>query len=195
MYLSDTEIFNAWQEGCIICDPFGDPTDTDWPTRLAGVSLDLRLDSALKIYRRMNRTWCDEWDLNSEDNFGRSNNYWLQPGESVLGCTIETVGTTEDSGLLCNLYGKSSLARNFIGVVDLAGQGDPGFARQWTLEIKNHGHAAFCLKYGMRIAQARFQTICGEVRYPYTTENGHNYAEQVGPTNGTLRTVYGTPNA
>lgn len=195
MYLTDTEILKAWQEGRIICDPLGDPADTEWPTRLAGVSIDLRLDSILKIYRRMHRDWTDEWFLNSEDNYGRPNNYWLQPGESVLGCTIETVGTTADSGLLCNLHGKSSLARNFIGVVADAGQGDPAFARQWTLEIINKSPHAFCLKYGMKICQARFEETLGKVRYPYTTENGHNYAEQVGPTNGTLRTVYGTPNA
>ena len=191
MYLADTEILKAWDEGRIICEPFGDPTDTDWPTRLAGVSLDLRLDSVLKVYRRMHRDWADEWDLNSEDNYGRPNNYWLQPGESVLGCTIETVGTTADSGLLCNVYGKSSLARHQIGVVDKAGQGDPGFARQWTLEIVNNGQSAFCLKYGMRICQARFSTILGEVMFPYTTENGHNYAEQSGPTVGVLKGVYG----
>ena len=63
------------------------------------------------------------------------------------------------------LDGKSSIGRLFMKIHETAGYGDPGFNGQYTLEVTVvHPLRVYA---GMRVAQMRFHSICGEVEKPY----------------------------
>jgi dCTP deaminase len=95
----------------------------------------------------------------------------LQPGIGYLMHTQERVRTTKYNPIL---DGKSSIGRLFIQVHATAGYGDPGFSGQFTLEVLvRHPVRVYP---GMRIAQIRFHTICGELGKLYD-EVGHYVGE------------------
>jgi dCTP deaminase len=81
--------------------------------------------------------------------------YELEPGEFVLGSTLEWVEVPPH--LMGLLVGKSTLAR--IGLqVEAAGLADPGWKGRLTLEIKNLGNDVLVLRPGMPICQIYFLT-------------------------------------
>ena len=104
-------------------------------------SIDLRLGTS---YRRdTNSGWGDEMQMPPEG-------IWLQPGEFVLCCSMETVAIPVDA--VAHLYSKSSTGR--MGIEHLhAGLGDPGFNGQWTFELHNVARAPRLLVPGNRYMQ------------------------------------------
>ena len=110
-----------------------------------------------------------------------STGFYLAPGASVLGSTIERVRCPVDC--VARVEGKSSLGRIFLAVHVTAGFVDPGFDGQITLEIVNHGPWGLALWPGMAIAQINFARTAGPCAMPYGSEGlGSHYQGQTGPT-------------
>jgi len=96
------------------------------------------------------------------------NDYYLQPGEFVLGstnevvdiCTISQRLLEHELAIQMKIEGKSSPARIGIGVEN-AGYIDPGFIGTITLEMFNLEKYPILLKENMPIAQGRFSIVFG----------------------------------
>jgi dCTP deaminase len=107
--------------------------------------------------------------------------FMLEPGECVLGSTIERFDLRADN-VGAQVHGKSTLAREFL-TVHAAGLIDPGFLGDITLEIKNDGHKPVELQAGMRIAQVQFYFLAGSVDRLYGDKGlESHYQWQSGPT-------------
>lgn len=67
----------------------------------------------------------------------------MQPGEMILGCTLEFIGGTRDpkSGrcFTTEMRARSSVGRVGLEVCRCAGWGDVGYINRWTLEIVSTG--------------------------------------------------------
>jgi dCTP deaminase len=108
----------------------------------------------------------------------------LEPGEFLLGCTVERVCLPGD--LAARVEGKSSLGRLGLAIHVTAGFIDPGFEGQITLEIANLAPWAVRLRPGMRIAQLCLLQMSSPVDKPYGTA-GNRYQQQFGPTESRYR--------
>jgi len=107
--------------------------------------------------------------------------YVLEPGDAVLGCTVETIRCPNN--YTARVDGKSSLGRIFLAVHVTAGVVDCGFLGQITLEIVNHGPWRVVLKPGMKIAQLSYFPTNGSCARPYGSDSlGSHYQRQTGPT-------------
>lgn len=95
----------------------------------------------------------------------------LDPGETILGHTIEFVGGREVC--VAKMYARSSLGRNFIEVCKDAGWGDVGYFNRWTMEITNNSrYFSIPLVVGRRIAQMVFYEVA-----PLKSQKGGYVAE------------------
>jgi dCTP deaminase len=105
----------------------------------------------------------------------------LQPGDFVLGSTVETLTLGDD--LVCAVNGKSSLGRLGITIHATAGYVDPGFTGQITLEISNISRVPRMITAGMKIGQLVFHQLDrrAEVPYGHGSRDSH-YQNQRGPT-------------
>lgn len=118
------------------------------------------------------------YDLRLQDIYGHGYQHMLQPGEFVLGGTIEQVNVP--GSMVARIEGKSSLARKGI-IVHTAGFIDPGFSGKLTLEITNLGSESFFLANGMLIAQLAFQFLDRPAKRPYGHPDlGSHYQNQAG---------------
>lgn len=95
-------------------------------------------------------------------------NRWLiEPGQLYLASTLESIKT--ENYIVCQIDGKSSLARLGLGVHITAGRGDVGFEGRWTLEIT--AQKPIFLYPGMLICQIYFFEVDGKVEQTYN-KNG-----------------------
>ncbi len=79
----------------------------------------------------------------------------IQPGETILGHTLEFLGGR--NCITTEMKARSSSGRNFIGVCKCAGLGDIGYVNRWTMEITNFSrYYTIPLVVGRRIAQITF---------------------------------------
>lgn len=143
--LVDFQIKSYGSEGMI------QPMDFDC---INPASYDVKLGSTIKLEGRhpspLSPDWIS-WDLNVDGP------YTLNPGEFVLGHTLETVSVPES--LECQFQLKSSRAREGLQHL-LAGYIDPGFIGEITLELKNVKRFKTITLYpGMRIGQLRFSRL------------------------------------
>ena len=177
--LSDGEIRRAVACGDIEIDPFV-------PEHVNPVSVDLTLGDEVLVYRRWVTPYMTNVGIGPEERLGgpfrqpydylsvkeepetirlkmhEQRGYTLRPGIGYLMHTRERIFTRKYVPVL---DGKSSLGRLFLSVHETAGFGDPGFNGQYTLEVTVvHPLRVYP---GMRIAQMRFHTICGEVEKQY----------------------------
>jgi dCTP deaminase len=105
----------------------------------------------------------------------------IEPGQFLLGATVETV--TTPNHLVGLIDGRSSWARLGIAVHITAGYIDPGFHGQITLELKNVGHKAVHLPVGARICQLRLTQLTSPAERPYGSPGlGSHYQGQTGVT-------------
>lgn len=163
--LSDVDILNAIVTKRLIVEPYDS-------TLINPNSLDVRLGPDIK------RVVSDHIDPNKETQWSvvprdADGSYWLHPGELYLAHTIEY---TELNDVVAIMYGKSSLARLGISVIQAAGLGDVGFKGQWTLEITVVKRTK--LYQGMRIAQLIFF----ETDSPALKKYSGKYLGQIGAT-------------
>lgn len=105
--------------------------------------------------------------------------YMLMPGECLLASTKEHVSLP--TNVVGEVWGKSSLGRQFIMVHCTAGYIDPGFRGKITLEIVNLSNRAFILNEGMKIAQIAFQDTKTPATVAYGDKTlGSHYQDQKG---------------
>ena len=105
----------------------------------------------------------------------------IQPGEFVLGTTMESVEMPDD--LVARIEGKSSLGRLGLIVHATAGFVDPGFKGNLTLEITNLTRVPIVLWPGKPIAQLSFMALDQAAERPYGHPDlGSHYQSQAEAT-------------
>ena len=176
--LSDHSIREALANGRIGIEPLDD--DAVQPA-----SVDLRLDSAFRIFKVTSRPYVDVHepmdDLTELVQIIPEEPFVVQPGSFCLGSTLETITVPND--IVARVDGKSSLGRLGLLVHATAGYVDPGWTGKLTLELSNQSQMPIALYYGMRIAQISFIELTTPVDRPYgSAELGSKYQGQTGPT-------------
>jgi len=119
-------------------------------------SIDLRLDALIKVFKsgyvltpeEDNKAFFDERKIDKE--------YLLQPGELILGQTLEEIGIPRE----CNahIHNRSSLARLGLNVA-MASYINPGYAGRLPIVIKNNGPLPVKLVPGLRICQVELSDV------------------------------------
>ena len=172
MVLSDGTIRERIEQESIVVDPYE-------PDNVEPASIDLRLsDSFSKI---ISTGVIDTRNPESiEYNDFHVDSLILNPGETILGSTMERVEIPND--LSARVVGRSSLGRLFVEVHKTAGFGDPGFKGDITLEIGNDSDNPVRLYQGQRICQIIFEELDKPAERPYGHERSQ-YQDQTGATN------------
>ena len=184
MILSGTEIKRYRDRGTIVIDPF-------IPAHLGPNSYDVclgdwyyrerieRASSYYNIYSEedVSRVWepgrartyaelIERGEVSPELDFAYTDRLiLLQPGETILGHTVEYVGGRVDNedpsiGITTGMHARSSTGRSLLCVCKGAGFGDVGFISRWTMEITSFSqHHVIPLKVGERIAQIEFSFV------------------------------------
>jgi dCTP deaminase len=167
MILSDRDILERFKgrlvTGSIEIYPF------DSEKALQACSVDLRLGNKFKRGIQ---------DISLSQT--RNEKITLQPGDFVLGATLEDVGIPLD--LVGRLEGRSGLGRQGLAVHITASRIDPGFSGKITLEIKNLGEEPITLKPGMYICSLMFEQLSSPTGQGYRGK----YAGQTGPVGSRL---------
>jgi len=179
MILSGEQIREYIRQGRILIEPFDE--------RLIGPSqVDLRLGSKFRIFRATNLV--DPSDRNSiEENTelidSKGKPFVIQPGQLILGVTLEKVAVPND--LVASIEGRSSIARMGVFIHISSGHVNPGSGSRGpipvTLEILNMNPAPVKLYPGMRICQLLFYTMDRAVSKGYD-EIGGKYAGKLEPS-------------
>ena len=156
------------------------------PDDIQPASVDLHLEPAIRIFNNSELTYIDI-KQNIEDATtliempDQNSPYMLQPGEFILGSTIEHIELPDN--LVARLEGKSSLGRIGLVIHSTAGFIDPGFKGNITLELSNLSNLPITLYPNMKIAQISFMTMTTPARRIYGSPELHSrYQGQKGPT-------------
>lgn len=176
--LSDRSIREALKAGRIGIEPLDDDA-------IQPASVDLRLDSAFRIFRSTSRPYVDVQqpvdDLTELVEIAPEEPFVVQPGSFCLGSTVETISIPDD--IVARVDGKSSLGRLGLLVHATAGYVDPGWTGKLTLELSNQSQMPIALYYGMRVCQISFLEMTTPVDRPYGSASlGSKYQGQTGPT-------------
>lgn len=102
-----------------------------------------------------------------------SEHYMLQPGQFVLGATVEKI--TLPDNMMARFDGKSSLGRLGLCTHVTAGFIDAGFIGTITVELKNENSLPIMLKPGMRIGQVSFDYLNAASVKPYSMVGHYQY--------------------
>lgn len=168
MILTDREIQISIQNQAIVVDPA--PNGDAY----ASTSLDLTLDSSLKIFSsaeigleqtidpgKQGYSFAKIIERITEDMVVDEGGFVLDPKRLVLGWTRERIELRAMSRIAARVEGKSSLARLGLGVHVTAPTIHAGFTGRIQLEIVNHGHMPIRLRSGMYICQLIFEQTLG----------------------------------
>lgn len=179
MVLSDRTIKEEIARGRIIIEPLD-------PACIQPASVDVHLDKKLLVFK----TWRSPFfidvkqslhDLTELVEIEDENPFYLQPGEFVLGSTLEDITLPDD--IVGRLEGKSSLGRIGLLIHSTAGYVDPGWRGHLTLELSNVAKLPITLYYGMKIGQISFLRLTAAAERLYGDESlGSKYQGQVEPT-------------
>lgn len=179
MVLSDRSIKEEISNGRIIIDPL------DWGC-IQPASVDVHLGNKLLVFK----TWRDPFyidvrqnpaNLNDMVEIKESNPFFLQPGEFVLGSTVESLTLPDD--VVGRLEGKSSLGRIGLLIHSTAGYVDPGWSGNLTLELSNVAKLPITLYPNMRIGQISFLRLTTAADTAYGDPKlGSKYQGQSEPT-------------
>lgn len=148
-------------------------------------SMDLRLGKYFKIYNHSQFAVLDPSNAESFKDIARlveveeGRPFVVQPGEFVLGVTMEKIKLADD--LVARVEGRSSLGRLGIIVHSTAGFVDAGFEGTITLEITNINRMPVALYPGMRICQLAFEQMSSAAEVPYHKKKHAKYQGQVFP--------------
>ena len=120
-------------------------------------------------------------DVRTRSHKIKEKEFLLQPGDFILGSTIEKVQIPDN--IAARFEGKSSLGRIGLSTHVTAGFIDPGFRGNITLEIHNVNRVPIKLCYGMRIGQLCFFKLGSVSERSYgSLELGSHYQDQTGVT-------------
>jgi dCTP deaminase len=148
--LSDKTIRQRLAEGTLVIKP------EPHPSAIQPASIDLRLRADLRTMEGF-----DALDRYEDGTSG----HWLEPGEFLLGSTIEWIEVPDD--MVVRVEGKSSIGRKGIVVHATAGFVDPGFKGNITLELANLSGHEFLLIPEMFICQISFDLLDQPAERPY----------------------------
>lgn len=180
MVLSDRDIKKAIKEKKIVITP-----RPDLASQLGSNSLDLRLGSTFRIFDHSKHPYIDPMTKNIGEEITRevkkkkSEPFIIQPGEFVLGMTVEYVELPDD--LVGSLEGRSSIGRLGIMVHSTAASIECGFRGNITLELSNMGKMPVALYPGMRICSVAFMQMTSPAEIPYYMKKNAKYLGQKGP--------------
>lgn len=182
MILSDRDIKARIARGDIVVTS----PDDDHFGNIGASSLDLRLGKFFKIYKHSRyavldplqpETFKDVATLIELDD--KTTPFIVQPGEFVLGVTLEKVKIADD--IVARVEGRSSLGRLGIIIHSTAGFVDAGFEGTITLEITNINRMPVALYPGMRVCQLAFEEMSSPAEVPYQKKKTSKYQGQLYP--------------
>lgn len=176
MILSDGDLERALDQGDVVVEPLEDRDQQIQPA-----SIDVRLGGEFRWLPDVD-VITPETDLESgeTEEIELGDHLILDPGEFVLGTTIERVEVPDD--LKAQLEGRSSIGRVAVEIHSTAGVIDPGYNGEITLEIKNKAQQKVALPVGIRVGQLLFEYLTMPAERPYGAERGSHYQGQSGPT-------------
>lgn len=180
MTLSDRDIKARLEGDNLVIDGMDDPD-----VQIQPASVDLRLSNKFCRYCTTEKPVLDTRvgdfdDLVEEFEVPEGEPLILQPGDFVLGSTMEWIGMPLD--LKGHIQGRSSLARLGITTSCMAGLIDPGSFGVITLQLSNLGLIPVALYPGMRICQISFELMTTPVERPYGEAHNSKYQGSTGPT-------------
>ena len=179
MVLSDRTIREEITRGRIIIEPLD-------PACIQPASVDVHLDRKPLVFK----TWRSPFFIDVKQNLDdlteiveidEEEPFYLQPGEFVLGSTLEDITLPDD--IVGRLEGKSSLGRIGLLIHSTAGYVDPGWRGHLTLELSNVAKLPITLYSGMKIGQISFLRLTTAAERLYGDESlGSKYQGQTDPT-------------
>jgi dCTP deaminase len=180
MVLSDRDIKKFLSSKKIIITPA-----PDLDKQLGSNSIDLRLGNTFRIFEHSKFAFIDPFDKTStmavtrEITVGDDERFIMQPGDFVLGTTIEYVEIPDD--LVGNLEGRSSIGRLGVIIHSTAASVECGYKGKITLELANMGKMPVALYPGMRICSLSFSQLSSPADVPYYKKKSAKYVKQKGP--------------
>ncbi|MBT5016651.1 dCTP deaminase [Candidatus Peregrinibacteria bacterium] len=178
MILSDRDIKARIQAGDIVVTS----PNNDHMKNIHASSMDFRLGKYFKVYNNSAQPVLDPAKPETLQNcttlieVEKGKPYIVQPGEFVLGVTLEKIKLPND--LVARVEGRSSLGRLGIIIHSTAGFIDAGFEGTITLEITNINRMPIALHPGMRVCQFAFETMSSEAEVPYHQKSHSKYQGQ-----------------
>ena len=168
MLLSDKDIIQLIKEGRLIITPLQE-------NAVQCASVELHLSNSLIKY---NKTL----DLQDDSSVGYNriaigdSGYQLDPGEFVLGSTVEKV--TIPNGYQGFIETHGNIARAGIQAHNADGHVAPGFSGNITLEIKNNSNQSIVIYPNLTFVQLYIFQMSSEPTKPYSGK----YQNQEGAT-------------
>lgn len=183
MILSDHDIHARIRKGDIVVTC---PED-DYLKNVGASSMDMRLGKFFKIYDHSKFAILDPMRPECFDGVTKlielpddgKTPFIVQPGEFVLGVTLEKIKIADD--IVARVEGRSSLGRLGIIIHSTAGFVDAGFEGTITLEITNINRMPVALYPGMRVCQLAFELMTSPADVPYQKKASSKYQGQVMP--------------
>jgi len=181
MIFSDRDILAKIEAGEIHIDS----PHSNWKDQIGASSIDMRLGKYFKVYEHGKIPVLDPAKMNGEESITRlievkeGESFIVQPGEFVLGVTLEKVSLPDD--IVARVEGRSSLGRLGIIIHSTAGFIDAGFCGTITLEITNINRMPVALHPGMRVCQLAFEPMTSPALVPYSKKKTSKYQDQVFP--------------
>lgn len=180
MVLSDKDIKVALKTGRIKIKP-----SIDLKTQLGSNSIDLRLGKVFRIFDHSKYAYIDPFKkdigeaVTREVKIKEGEPFIIQPGDFVLGTTIEYIELPDD--LVGSLEGRSSIGRLGIVVHSTAASIECGFRGNITLELANMGKMPVALYSNMRICAVAFMQMTSSADVPYFKKKSAKYLGQKHP--------------
>lgn len=174
MILSDRDIKKFFKQKKIKIVP-----EPNWPLQLGPASVDFKLGEEFRVFNHAKKPYIDPKQEDTFHNLTKklkataNRPFVLQPGQFVLGVTLEHLELSEDVG--ARIEGRSSWGRLGIIVHSTAGYIDPGFKGRLTLEISNIGMLPVLLYPKMRVCQIAFETLSSPAQTPYYKKKDVKY--------------------
>jgi dCTP deaminase len=184
MRLSDGDIEAALESGHIKLTPQPETK------AISGISVDLRLANHFRVFSNNSVPFLDlsgereqlnkdiDQVMGKEIIIEEGDDFFIHPGELVLGSTLESVEIPDD--LVGWLDGRSSLSGLGLMVHVTAGRIDPGWKGQVVLEFYNLGKMPLALKPEMIICALSFETLSSPAKRPYLSRENAKYKNQQG---------------
>jgi len=180
MVLSDRDIKKALKSKRIVVKP-----SPNLSTQLGSNSLDFRLGNSFRIFDHSKYAFIDPYDKNATSDVTREikikegERFIIQPGDFVLGTTMEYIELPDD--LIGSLEGRSSIGRLGVIIHSTAASIECGFRGHITLELANMGKMPVALYPGMRICSVSFAELTSPSDVPYYKKKNAKYVGQKGP--------------
>lgn len=185
MVLSDRDLKKALAEKKLVITP-----EINFETQLGSCSIDLRLGDSFRVFEHSKHAFVDPFrkeigqEITREIVIPQNEAFIIQPGDFVLGTTIEYLEVPDD--LTGQLEGRSSIGRLGVIVHSTAASVECGFKGKITLELGNMGKLAVKLYPGMRICSISFLQLSSPAETPYYKKKGAKYVGQQGPDESKL---------